>query len=170
MNKPVAAPVSARRWAVDVEHSTATFTVVKLGHTVTGTVPIREGSVSFGQDGGLELAKGVAELSLIDTGNMRRDLDLRKPRFLDLDNHPVAAFVASDAVATATGWRVAGHLTVRGSSATVYFDVTLDGSGDEVSLCGTAVFDRRDLGIKAPRLLIGRTITMTVRARLVPVA
>jgi polyisoprenoid-binding protein YceI len=47
------APVmlTAGQWKVDVEHSTATFTVGNLGHTVTGTVPILDGTVEVGPDG-----------------------------------------------------------------------------------------------------------------------
>jgi hypothetical protein len=41
-------------------------------------------------------------------------------------------------------------------------------SADQLHVVGTAVLDRRAVGIRAPRLLIGRTVTVTVDAWLAP--
>ena len=64
------APVmlTAGQWNVDVEHSTATFTVGNLGHTVTGTVPILDGTVEVGPDGLPSAIYGSLDLSGIATG------------------------------------------------------------------------------------------------------
>ena len=83
---PVA--LSTGRWAVDPAHSTATFRVGNLGRTVTGTVPITEGTVVI--DGQHSAITGSLDLGAIDTGNARRDKDLRKPKFLDLDRNPAS--------------------------------------------------------------------------------
>ena len=81
------AELAAGRWTVDLANSSATFRVRSFGRTVTGSVPITEGAVEV--DGGRPTAiTGSLDLSAIDTGNARRDSDLRKPRLLDLDHHP----------------------------------------------------------------------------------
>ncbi|MBJ8343790.1 YceI family protein [Antrihabitans sp. YC2-6] len=148
---------------VDTTQSTASFAVKKLGFTVKGTVPIRDGRVELDESGAIIAISGVADLSAIDTGNKRRDIDLRKKNLLDLDAHPAACFEAKTVWPTEDGLRVSGRLDARGASAKVVFNVVREGN----VFHGTCVFDRRELGVRAPRILIGHDITMTITAALV---
>jgi polyisoprenoid-binding protein YceI len=152
--------LSGGRWVVDPAHSSATFTVRKLGFVVNGSVPIGSGQLSIGPDGYAESAAGTIELSAIDTGNKRRDSDLRKPNFLDLDNYPMMTFVARDIIATETGMCVAGEAQVRGRQVPLEFDVSVDGD----RMTATATLDRCAFGLKVPRFLIGRYVAVTVHA------
>ena len=67
-------------------------------------------------------------------------------------------------------WRVTGQLAVRGTSVRLVGDATV--SPDERSATVTAhtQLDRRTLGIRAPRIMIGHTIDITVTAALRPTA
>jgi polyisoprenoid-binding protein YceI len=138
------------RWIVDVAHSTATFRVGNLGRTVTGTVPIIEGTVDIGPDGQLSAITGSLDLGAIDTGNARRDSDLRKPKLLDLDHHPTMTFVADTASVLPVGWSVTGRLTARGTSVCLAGDVELSGQDRSATLTGHTRLDRRALGIGHP--------------------
>ena len=91
------------RWAVDPARSTATFRVRSLGRAVTGTVPITEGTVDVDESGRPRAISGSLDLGAIDTGNPRRDKDLRKPRFLDLDRYPAMTFAADSITASPAG-------------------------------------------------------------------
>lgn len=150
------------RWAVDVDTATATFEVRNLGRTVPGSAPVRSGDVAIGPDGELESVTGTVELAALVTDNARRDRDLRKPRLLDLDTHPVATFTSEEIAVAADGWTVRGTFTARGRSIPLAFRVRVDGDVWE----GTARFDRKALGVKAPALFIGRAVTLSVRCRL----
>ena len=163
---PVA--LSTGRWTVDPAHSTATFRVGNLGRTVTGTVPVTEGTVVI--DGQHSAITGSLDLGAIDTGNARRDSDLRKPRFLDLDRHPAITFAADTITAAPAGWRVTGDLTARGTSARLDGEVEVSGQGRSATVTARTQLDRRALGIRAPRILIGHAIDITVTAtiRLAP--
>jgi polyisoprenoid-binding protein YceI len=163
-----AQPVLEGRWHVDIDDSTATFTVRNLGKTVSGSVPIHTGSVGFGPDGALVSVRGEVDLGALDTGNPRRDKDLRKPRLLGLDEHPTASFVAEDVTPATSGWTVTGALHARGKQARVEFHADRDRAATGLVVLAEATFDRKALGIRAPRLMIGRTITVQIRARLVP--
>jgi polyisoprenoid-binding protein YceI len=88
------------RWVVDVASSAAAFHIGNLGRTVTGTVPFIEGSVDVGADGLPSAITGSLNLGAIDTGNARRDPDLRKPELLDLDHHPTMTFAADTVTAS----------------------------------------------------------------------
>ena len=159
---PVA--LAAGRWTVDPAHSTATFRVGNLGRTVTGTVPITEGTVDIDGRGQPSAITGSLDLGAIDTGNARRDSDLRKPRFLDLDRHPAITFAADTITAAPAGWRVTGDLTARGTSARLDGEVEVSGQGRSATVTARTQLDRRALGIRAPKILIGHAIDITVTA------
>jgi polyisoprenoid-binding protein YceI len=150
------------RWVVDIGTATATFAVRNLGRTVLGSVPVRSGSIVVGPGGELESVTGTVELAALATDKARRDRDLRKPRLLDLDAHPLATFTSDTVWATADGCSVRGTFIARGRSIPLDFAVSVDGD----AWVGTACFDRKALGVKAPSVFIGRTVTVTVRARL----
>jgi polyisoprenoid-binding protein YceI len=152
------------RWVIDVAHSTATFRVASLGRTVTGTVPFVEGTVDTGPDGLPSAMTGSLNLGAIDTGNARRDADLRKPRFLDLDAHPTMTFTADTVTASSAGWTVTGRLSARGTRVRLTGDAELSRQDQSATLTGRTRLDRRTLGIQAPRFMIGRQIDITVTA------
>ena len=157
--------LAAGTWQADLARSTASLRVGTLGRTAAGTVPITEGTVEIGTDGQLLAVRGTLNLSGIDTGVPKRDLDLRKPRLLDLDAHPTMTFTSTAIEASDDGWRVTGTLTARGVStpltgtAQVSF---VDGSAAE--LTAAARLDRRTLGIRAPGIMIGKFVDITVSA------
>ena len=123
MTTTALAELASGRWTVELAHSAATFRASSLGRTVTGAVPVIEGVVEVA-DGGLpSVITGSLDLGAISTGNARRDRDLRKPRFLDLDRHPTMTFAADSVTASRVGWSVAGRLTARGATVGLAGDV-----------------------------------------------
>ncbi|KOV83823.1 YceI family protein [Nocardia sp. NRRL S-836] len=147
----------------------ATFQVGNLGRVVTGTVPVTSGTVEIGEHGELLSVHGTLDLGAIDTGNAKRDLDLRKPRLLDLDRHPVMTFTATSAAPTDRGWLVTGTLAARGTTTELSGAAELSevDAGSAV-LTATARLDRRTLGIRAPGFLISRYVDITVTATIRP--
>ena len=170
MTTTALAELASGRWTVELAHSTATFRVGNLGRTVTGTVPITEGTVDIDGRGQPFAITGSLDLSAIDTGNARRDSDLRKPRFLDLDRCPAITFTAETITAGPAGWRVTGDLAARGTSARLAGEVEVSGEGRSATVTARTRLDRRALGVRAPRILIGHAIDITITAtiRLAP--
>jgi polyisoprenoid-binding protein YceI len=162
------ARLAVGRWTVDVTHSTATFRVGNLGHTVTGTVPILDGAVEVDADGRPTVITGSLDLGSIDTGNARRDKDLRKPRLLDLDRHPVMTFAAESVTTSPDGWSVTGRLTARGSEVGVTGGVDISTRDGSVTLTAHTRLDRRAIGVRAPRFMIGHQVEITVSATIHP--
>jgi len=156
--------LASGRWTVDLAHSTATFLVSTLGRTVTGTVPIIEGVVDVATGGLPAAITGSLDLGAIKTGNARRDRDLRKPRFLDLDRHPTMTFTADSVTASQARWSVAGRLTARGATVRVAGHVEVSGQDRSAALTAHTWLDRRILGVRAPRIMIGHRIDITVTA------
>jgi polyisoprenoid-binding protein YceI len=158
------AGLAAGRWTVDLARSTATFRVGNLGHTVTGTVPITDGTVDIGSDGLPSAITRTLDLGAIDTGHARRDKDLRKPKLLDLDRYPTMTFAADTVTASPAGWRITGHLTARGTSIRLAGDAEVSEHDRSATLTAHTRLDRRTLGIRAPRIVIGHAIDITVTA------
>jgi polyisoprenoid-binding protein YceI len=154
------------RWTVDPAHSTATFRVRSLGRTVTGNVPIIEGTMDVDESGRPRAISGSLDLDAIDTGNPRRDKDLRKPRFLDLDRYPAMTFAAGSITASSAGWQVTGTLAVRGTSVRLAGDAAVSPHDRSATVTAHTQLDRRALGIRAPAIMIGHAIDVTVTATL----
>lgn len=164
MTTTASVELASGRWTVDLAHSAATFRVSTLGRTVTGTVPIIEGVVDIGAGGLPTAITGSLDLGAINTGNARRDSDLRKPRFLDLDRHPTMTFAADSVTASPAGWSVAGRLTARGAIVQVAGDAEVSGQDRSAVLTAHTRLDRRILGVRALRIMIGHRIDITVTA------
>src|SRR5207302_229147 len=146
----------------DPATSTASFQVSNLGRIATGTVPVIDGTVEIGAAGQPLAVHGTLHLAAIDTGIAKRDRDLRKRRLLDLDAHPTMTFTSISIEPVDTGWRVTGTLTARG----VTTRLTGVASIVDGSMTATARLDRRTLGIRVPRFVVGRFVNITVTATL----
>lgn len=160
--------LTAGIWRADLARSAASFKVGNLGRTANGTVPVAGGTVEIGPDGALLAVHGTLDLGAIDTGIAKRDLDLRKPGLLDLDRHPTMTFTATSAAPVDGGWQVTGTLSARGTSTELSGRAELSTVDGAAVLTATARLDRRTLGIRAPRFLIGRYVDITVTAVIQP--
>jgi polyisoprenoid-binding protein YceI len=156
------------RWTADPVRTRAGFAVGNLGWAVVhGSVPVVTGQLDVDDTGRPVRVRAELDLGGIDTGNARRDADLRKPGLLDLDAHPTMTFVSDDVRADGAGWRADGVLALRGTSCPLVVTGTAEAGPDGVlRVTGSAVLDRTAVGVRAPRLMIGRTVTITVEAEL----
>jgi polyisoprenoid-binding protein YceI len=159
-----AGTLAAGIWRADLTRSTASFQVGNLGRKANGSVPVTSGTVEIGNDGQLRGVHGTLDLGAINTGIAKRDLDLRKPGLLDLDRHPTMTFTATSVQPAYGGWLVTGALDARGTSTELSGIAELSTVDGETVMTATARLDRRTLGIRAPRFLIGRYVDITVTA------
>jgi polyisoprenoid-binding protein YceI len=159
------AALTAGTWRVEPGSGSATFGARGMGRPVRGRVPVLEGTVEVGRDGTPIAVHGRLDLGALDTGHPRRDRDLRAPRLLDLDRHPVMTFTADSVHVAPGGWQVAGRLAARGAEAPVTGVVVLSAStAGAATLSATTRLERRALGVRAPRFMIGRFVDITVTA------
>jgi polyisoprenoid-binding protein YceI len=100
---------------------------------------------------------------------------LKGRNFFDVANHPEVRFQGKALTMTgpATG-TVAGELTARGVTRPVTLAVTFSAPPSaaalrgSIGLTGTATINRRDFGMTAYSLIVGKQVAITIRARLVP--
>ena len=166
MSAPTRDALHPGRWSTGPTTAVASFRARDVLHRpVTGTLPVRSATVEVGADGQPERVRAELELAGVDTGSARRDRDLRGKRFLDVERGDVLLFTAGPATATADGWTLPGELDLHGARCPVVLQVQRTGPS---SVRATAQLDRRDLGIRVPRLMVGSVVVVTVDAELAP--
>jgi polyisoprenoid-binding protein YceI len=165
--------VTAGTWTVSDSRTRVSFTVAaSFGRPARGSVACRWGQLEIDGAGAPVRVRAECDLDSLDTGIARRDADLRKPRFLDVDRHPTMTWSADRSTPGEDGaWSADGVLSVRGTSAPLALvggpaAAAADGAWLRVRATGT--IDRRAVGIRAPSFLIGRTVRIDVDAWLSP--
>jgi polyisoprenoid-binding protein YceI len=114
-------------------------------------------------------ARAEFDLASLDTGIARRDLDLRHPRFLAVDQHPVMVWTCDRFTRCEDGsWLAAGTLSVRGTSTPLELTAVAEDVDGATVVRAAAVLDRLAVGIRAPRPMIGRVVRIEIDAWLVP--
>ena len=163
--------VRAGTWSVSDSRTQVGFTATNFGRAVHGSVACGSGTVVVDDTGAPVRAHAELDLESLATGIAKRDVDLRKPRFLDIDRHPTMRWTAERFTPAADGgWTAEGVLSVRGTSAPVHLTGTVesaDPGGEWLRVRASGVVDRTVVGIRAPSVLIGRRVTMRIDAWLV---
>ena len=157
---------AAGAWTASDSRTRVTFTVANFGRPVQGSVTCRWGELDVDADGAPVRAVAELDLRTLDTGIARRDADLRKPALLDIDRHPALTWTADRFISEDDGgWTAEGVVALRGTSAPLRVrgvaEVRPDGW---VRVRAAAVLDRAAVGIRAPRVLIGRVVRIDVDA------
>ncbi|WP_349031283.1 YceI family protein [Novosphingobium sp.] len=100
---------------------------------------------------------------------------LRGPQFFDVERHPAIGFNGQRMTMTGTTTAlVDGALTARGTTRPVRLAVAFDrppaqASGrDPIGFIATTTIDRYQFGMTAYSLVVGRKVTITIKARMVP--
>jgi len=160
--------VPVGRWLIDPDSSTASFSVRNFGvHMVRGIVPIREATAVVAEGHRVTAVHAVLNLAAIDTANTKRDKDLRARGLLDTERFPDLVFDATNIQATTDGWLLKGALTAHGASipVTMHCVLATGPTNGGMTIQATTRLDRRDLGIRAPRMLIGHHVLVEIDAR-----
>jgi polyisoprenoid-binding protein YceI len=160
--------LAAGTWTVDTARSRAEFTARGLGHTVRGRIPLIEGTVEVDPDGNPARFTARLDPARIESGNRRRDRDLRGKRFLNVGAHPVMEVAADRVERTAGGWRADATVRVAGGRAVLRIDATLadPATSTRVRVTGTARLDLRTVGISVPGFMVRRWVDLSIAAEL----
>jgi len=150
----LAAPALAADYAIDPNHTQATFTVTHLAISrVSGKVPVTGGTVAVGANEVPTAISATFSAKDIDTQSADRDKDLRSADWFEVDKFPTMTFVAKTISGTPQSFTVVGDLTMHG----VTKPVTLSGkelgkmtdarNRTHIGYGATATLDRRDWGL-----------------------
>ena len=178
--RPPQAPLGPNEWAIDGNHSAATFSVKhNVVATVRGTLGRITGKVEYD---GVDIKSTKADVSIdmngINTQNEGRDKHLRSADFFDVANHPALTFKSKRVEPGAAGkFKLVGDLTIRGNTKEVVLDVegpskvmsTTGGRGPSVLTGATATtkISRKEFGVLWNNLIetlpvVGDEVTVTI--------
>jgi polyisoprenoid-binding protein YceI len=161
--------VGAGIWTADLTRTRAGFAARHgFGPTVHGTITVTGGTLDVGPDGQPRRFQATLDPASIDTGNARRDADLRGRRFLDVETYPLMEAAADGIDVAADGWRADAVLRVRRCEAPLRIAATLDilPTGAQLLVSGTARLDLHDAGIRVPGLMVRRFVDLSFSAQL----
>jgi polyisoprenoid-binding protein YceI len=156
-------PGPSGTWTIDLTNSSAALTWGRLRPgTVTGRLhclgvvhlddlpPV--GIIQFQQPSGLPVLTMALDPASVDTGDADLDTLLCGPDAFDVKGHRWWTLRSESPEVLPTGaWRVMATLTARGTPALVELRVQVDPeTGDQLTLRGRGVLDRRTFGIGRP--------------------
>jgi polyisoprenoid-binding protein YceI len=176
----LASPALAADYAVDANHTQATFTVTHLAISrVSGKIPVTGGTISVGANGLPSAISVSLSAKDIDTQSADRDKDLRSPDWFEVDKYPTMTFVAKSIAGTPQAFTVTGDLTMHGVTKPVTLNAKelgkmTDARGrTHVGYTATGTLDRRDWGLNWGRttpggsLVAGNDVTLDINVEAV---
>src|SRR2546429_9289462 len=135
------------KWAMDVYHSSVTFTIRHMMSKVRGQMKIKEGWIEVDKDN-LSTAKVdvLLDAASIDTGVEMRDNHLRSADgHFDVANYPTITFKSTRVEGTdPSHFKVIGDLTIHGLTKEVTLDAGFTGEVKDP-------WGNRSIGFKAER-------------------
>lgn len=171
------------KWAIDPNHSSATFTIRHMMSKVRGQMKIKEGWLEV--DGGnLSTAKVevVLDAATIDTGVEMRDNHLRSADgHFDVANYPTITFKSKRVEGNdSSNFKVIGDVTIHGITKEVTLDASFNGEGKDpwgnrrVSFDAQTKLNRKDYdltwnqALEAGGFILGDDVKLEIGVEAVP--
>jgi len=163
-------------YTLDPISSSASAKVSFLGlGSKTARFPKVSGTVRFDENTpeavSLDLIIDARALTAHDDVTLKR---LKSEKFFWVDQYPKVTFAGTQLMLTSpTKGTVTGQLTARGVSRQESFTLSFDkppltSVGEAIDVVATTTINRRNYGMKAYSLIVGKNVEITMRARLVP--
>ena len=162
------------KWNFDPAYSTVEVSFRNLWYTVRGRFQTIEGAIVFDEhDVAPATVTATIKAASLDTGNKRRDAHLCSKQFLNAESYPNIEFrsVRVSRGKDRDSLDLDGDLTINGQTSRVAFavnemDRSRSPSGEEfVYYSATTELDRFAFGINNGRVLIGRTLRVTINVQ-----
>jgi polyisoprenoid-binding protein YceI len=172
----LAAPLALAQtstWVIDPAHSEVGFGIRHMSvSNVHGRFGNLVGNIILNEvDATKSSVQVTIDVNSIDTGETKRDTDLKSDSFFDVAKFPTAAFTSTSVVKTGNRLKVTGTLTLHGVTKPVELDV--DGPSATVpgmdhkphsGYSASTTISRTDFGIgtKYPAAVIGDEVKLTI--------
>ncbi|MCB2087262.1 MAG: YceI family protein [Sphingomonadaceae bacterium] len=165
------------RYALDPDASDVSAKVAFFGlASKTARFPKVSGQVRLAPDNPADIALDVTldARALVAPDKVTQER-LRGEKFFWVEKYPTVRFVGSDLQLTSDRkGKVTGQLTARGVTRPVTLAVIFDTPpakaqpGEAIQLSGETTINRRDFGMKSYSLIVGKDVTIGLKARMVP--
>ncbi len=143
-------PVGDEKKEVKTETSTVTWKAYKVTGSHVGTLDLKEGSLSF-EEGKLTGGEFVIDMTTITSTDLegedkgKLEGHLKSDDFFGVESHPTAKLVLTSVMASGkNSYEVVGDLTIKGTTKSVSFDISVYGS----KATATMKVDRSEYNVK----------------------
>jgi polyisoprenoid-binding protein YceI len=173
------------KWAMDVYHSSVTFTIRHMMSKVRGQMKIKEGWIEVDQNN-LSTAKVdvVLDAATINTGVEMRDNHLRSADgHFDVANYPTITFKSKRVEGQdPSTFKVIGDLTIHGITREATLNASFNGEGKDpmgnrrISFEAETKLNRKDFnltwnqGLEAGGFILGDEVKLEIGVEAVPAA
>lgn len=154
-------------WRLDPQRSSVEFHVGHLWGlgTVKGRFDSYEGVLDLDAEPAITL---TIDAGRVQTGNARRDQDLRSAHFFDAEQHPYLRFVSDSVTVEEDNMKVRGRLHARGSSIPLEVDAQIRTTDDGFEIEATTTAAHQELGMTFnPARMIRPTSRLIVNGYLI---
>ena len=158
-------------WRIDPLHSSAQFSVKHLMiSTVRGQFGGVKGSVVYDPSNpAAATVEATIDCSTVNTGEPKRDADLKTDQFFDIKRYPLMSFKSKKVETPAAGkLKLIGDLTINATTREVILD--LDGPSaqirdaqgrDKIGISGVTKISRKEFGITYNPILESGGVTVS---------
>ena len=149
----IVGPGAPSVWAIDPNHSEVTFRIRHFVTKVRGRFTDWSGTINGDpQDWSTGSVAVVIKAASINTGNDRRDADLRSSHFFSVDTFPEITFTSTKVEVSGETITLTGDLTMRGITRPVvlkgsYLGLAPEKPRDKVGFEASTTINRTDYGI-----------------------
>lgn len=168
---------SGYRFRVDTAASSVHAKVSFMGlGSQKAQFPISSGNISMASATTNKIALSVnINAKGLTSGSAETTKKLKGPDFFNVSQYPDIVFDGQTiTMANATTGTVSGKLTARGITKPVNLAVTFSkaptavGAGEAVWLTGTTSINRKEFGMTAYSVVVGKTVKITIKSKLLP--
>ena len=122
-------PIPSGTYGIDTMHTQLGFSVTHLGISIIrGNFDRFSGWLTVGDSLADTSVTIEAETASMNSGNTMRDEHMHGADFFDVANHPQMIFQSTSITESGAGYALAGHLTIKGTTQSVTFEATYNGS------------------------------------------
>jgi polyisoprenoid-binding protein YceI len=170
VTQPDSAP-SAGTYRLDPQRSTVRADVKAMFglFTVHGKLQLQSGEIVVADDPAGSSVSASIDAGSYDSGNGKRDKDVKAATLLDAQAYPDITFEGAQVRPDGAGWVVSGSVTAHGTSVPAEVHVTQARmEGGAARFQATARLDRLSFGVTKKKGMVGQTVDVVIDAVGVP--
>jgi polyisoprenoid-binding protein YceI len=161
----VQAYAAAVRWHLQTEKSSVSFNIKNFGRIVDGTFAGMNADISFDEkDPAKSKIDASIQVGTINTGNKKRDKDLKSEKYFNQEKYPAINFKSRSVVKTADGYVAKGDLTMKGITKEIDIPFRFENMGDHGEFKGTLSLNRRDFQVGGKSRVLGDHVDIQIQA------
>jgi polyisoprenoid-binding protein YceI len=156
---------AAINWNLNPEQSVVNFKIKNFGKHVDGSFKGMKAKIKFDEGNPMKSQmEATVDVNTIDTGNKKRDKDLKSSDYFDAETYPVISFKSTSFSKQENKYIAYGDLTIKDVTKQVQIPFTLESTGEHGVFKGTLSLDRLDYHVGGKSRILGDNVDIEIVA------